>query len=319
MSRSMPESYILQRRYTDIDDLSIEAQQWSLDFRQLDRGRFLGDVLQFVANGVYVSDARFCRTLNQKGTPPLGMRTVAIAAFPGLRFNWRGKLIDGQSVMVFPRGAELSSVSGPDFQIYTCSFPEELLSSVGEVLQLGDMEAVCGGVEAIRIGTSAMSRLRHGLLQICQSVRSSPMDLSCQALKSQLTFDLPSSLLAAIAQGRGQCPPAASSKRLAALAKAEAFIEQHARDDIRVGDICQAAGVSQRTLEYAFLTQFGIGPKEFLNTFRLLSVYRQLRAADPRKTKVVDVANDWGFWHMGQFAADYEKRFEVLPSETLRR
>ena len=35
--------------------------------------------------------------------------------------------------------------------------------------------------------------------------------------------------------------------------------------------------------------------------------------------KVADVANEWGFWHMGGFAADYRKLFGELPSTTLNR
>jgi len=48
-------------------------------------------------------------------------------------------------------------------------------------------------------------------------------------------------------------------------------------------------------------------------------VHRELRRADPSNTRVADVANEWGFWHMGQFVADYRRRFGERPSETLRR
>jgi AraC-like DNA-binding protein len=34
---------------------------------------------------------------------------------------------------------------------------------------------------------------------------------------------------------------------------------------------------------------------------------------------ITDVANEWGFWHMGQFAADYQSQFGELPSETRNR
>lgn len=319
MSQSLPDAYVFQRRFTDIEDLAVEARQWRIDVRQLERGRLLGDVLQFGVKGVHVSEARFCRSLNQKGTPPLGMRTIGVPAHPNLRLTWRGQSIDGECVLVFPRGSELSSVSGPDFHIYTCSFPEEMLSAVGDALTVGDIDAVCSGREAIRIGPSAMESMRGRLRQICSTVRSTPADLTSPKIVSRLSLDLPSSLLTAMAQGQGKCPPAAGPKRLAAVARAEAFIEQNARDEIRVGDICHAAGVSERTLEYAFVEQFGIGPKEFLTAFRLFSIYRQLRAADERTTRVADIANAWGFWHMGQFAADYRSRFDELPSETLRR
>ena len=43
-----------------------------------------------------------------------------------------------------------------------------------------------------------------------------------------------------------------------------------------------------------------------------------IRAADETEG-VADIANGWGFWHMGQFAADYRRQFGELPSETLAR
>ena len=319
MPQDTPATYVLNRTFTDVDDLVVEAQQWSVDFRQLDRGRFDGNVLQFGAHGVHISHARFGRSLNQKGTPPSGMRTVAVPANTDLRLKWRGKLIDGQSLMVFPLGSELSSVSGPDFHVYTCSFPEELLSSVGEALKIGGIDEVSGGVEAIRVGSSAIMKLQSCLRRICQSVRDDATALSNNSLASKLTLALPNNLMNAIGSGKGKCPPTTGHKRLAALTRAEAFIALYACDNIKIADVCHAADVSERTLKYAFVEQFGIGPKEYLHAYRLNAVRRQLRNDDTRTTRVTDVANLWGFWHMGQFAADYRQRFEELPSETLQR
>lgn len=318
MPQDIPATYVLNRTFADVDDLAVEARQWSVDFRQLDRGRFDGNVLQFGAHGVHISHARFGRSLIQKGTPPVGMRTVAIPASPGLRLQWRGKLIDGQSLMVFPLGSELSSVSGPDFHVYTCSFPEELLSRVGETLKVGGVDEIGGGVEAIRVELSAIMKLQSGLRQICQSVRDDPTVLSNSSLVSKLTLALPNNLMNAIASAKGKCRPSTGHKRLEALTRAEAFVALYAGDNIKIADICHAADVSERTLQYAFVERFGIGPKEYLNAFRLFSARRRLRAADPRTMNVADVANECGFWHLGQFAADYRERFEELPSQTLR-
>ena len=315
----MQQTFLIRQTFADVDDLALQARQWNLDFRQLDRGQFQGKLLQFGVGGVQIGDARFCRSVRQKGAPPLGMRTIAIPANRDLRLQWRGKSIDGQSLMVFPEGAEFSSVSGSDFHVYTCSFPNELISTIGESLKVGDLDNVGDGIDAFRVERSAVERLRRRLFKICNSVRNEPTALSNTGLSQQLTCDLPKELLAAIAQSRGKCPFTTGRKRLAALARAEAYIERHARGAVRVADLCKAAGVSERTLQYAFVQKFGIGPKEFLNVFRLISIRRQLQVADPRRTKVADVANDWGFWHMGQFAADYRQRFEEYPSETLNR
>lgn len=319
MTREIPQTYLVRRTFGDVDDLTAEARQWNVDFRQLDRGAFAGRLLQFGGNGVHISHARFNRSLRQKGMPPAGMRTIAVPARPDLRLQWRGKSIDGQSLMVFPEGAELSSVSGPDFHIYTCSFSKELLSWVGENLRVGDIDEVSGGIDAVRVESLAIKELRGCLLRICSFVQNEPTVLSHARVLRQLTCELPRIVLTAVAQSQGKCPPATGRKRLKVLELAESYIEQHACKDIRVGDICRAAGVSERTLEYAFVERFGIGPKDYLKVFRLVSVRRQLRAADAQTTKVADVANRWGFWHQGQFAADYRQRFDELPSETLRR
>ena len=82
--------------------------------------------------------------------------------------------------------------------------------------------------------------------------------------------------------------------------------------------MCQAAGVSWRTQDYAFRECFGVTPKAYLTALRLDGVRRELVPTDP-PVKIADVANRWGFWHLGQFAADYRRQFGELPSETLRR
>ena len=100
--------------------------------------------------------------------------------------------------------------------------------------------------------------------------------------------------------------------------RAEAFVERCAEGYIDVQDLSRVAQVSKRTLEYAFVERFGLAPSAYLKSHRLNSVRRALRAADPEGEKVSDIANRWGFWHMGQFAADYRAQFDELPSQTLR-
>ena len=75
----------------------------------------------------------------------------------------------------------------------------------------------------------------------------------------------------------------------------------------------------ERSLQRGFRELMGVSPKEYLLARRLSGVHRTLRHAHPARTRVADVANEWGFWHMGQLAADYRRHFGQKPSETLRR
>jgi transcriptional regulator GlxA family with amidase domain len=94
--------------------------------------------------------------------------------------------------------------------------------------------------------------------------------------------------------------------------------------DVREGritayDLSVAAGVSQRTLEYAFQMHLGTTPGRYLRALRLNGVRRELRQGDPTTTTVSRVALKWSFYHAGRFSALYRSQFGELPGQTLRR
>lgn len=100
---------------------------------------------------------------------------------------------------------------------------------------------------------------------------------------------------------------------------AEEFILGHLDTPIRVADIAAAVGVSVPTLNRAFRKCHGMGPKAFVKRRRLDRVRSELRRADPEATSVTEIATKYAFWHLSQFASDYQKQFGELPSMTLRR
>ena len=56
----------------------------------------------------------------------------------------------------------------------------------------------------------------------------------------------------------------------------------------------------------------------YLKALRLNGVRKALSAAERDRMRIIDVAMDWGFEHMGHFAADYRAMFGERPSETPR-
>ncbi len=84
-------SILLHCRFNDFDELAFEARHWDIDFVQLDRGRFEGEVVQVISGGVLFSEGRFGRTLTQQGVAPRGMRSFVVPAGPNVCFKWRDK------------------------------------------------------------------------------------------------------------------------------------------------------------------------------------------------------------------------------------
>jgi AraC family transcriptional regulator, ethanolamine operon transcriptional activator len=100
---------------------------------------------------------------------------------------------------------------------------------------------------------------------------------------------------------------------------AEEFALSQSEDHLYVSDLCRVAGVSERTLEYAFKEVMGLTPVTYLIRLRLHRVRRALLAATQGSTTVSTEALNWGFWHFGEFSRAYKDCFGELPSDTLRR
>nr|WP_225585054.1 MULTISPECIES: helix-turn-helix domain-containing protein [unclassified Acidovorax] len=83
-------------------------------------------------------------------------------------------------------------------------------------------------------------------------------------------------------------------------------------------EVCRHVGASHRKLNYCFQEVLGMSPARYLRVLRLNGVRRQLRSELDLRLGVQDVAALWGFWHLGQFSADYKRQFAELPSHTLK-
>jgi AraC family ethanolamine operon transcriptional activator len=101
--------------------------------------------------------------------------------------------------------------------------------------------------------------------------------------------------------------------------RAEEFMRAHWRDPMWVLDLCRELGVSERTLHYAFQEVRGLSPMAYFKASRLNAVRQELKATRAGTTTVREIAQRWGFWHTGEFAADYRRLFGELPSQTLNR
>ena len=100
---------------------------------------------------------------------------------------------------------------------------------------------------------------------------------------------------------------------------AEDYALSHTAERLYVTDLCEAAGVSERTLQYAFKEVMGMTPVAYLTRLRLHRVRHALRTATQASTTVTTEALRWGFWHFGDFSRAYKDCFGELPSDTLRR
>ncbi len=299
----------------DFDDFAKVIADWDLDFRQLDRGTSPVRMVRIGTDRIRLMGFRFERRYEQRGSSPPGVVTIGLPPKAGEPIRWRRSLAPPGSMICFASGAEFAAVTRAGFTGATLSLAVDHLADIAEGLGLA---GAVSGMDVLQLLTGrdplAVDRLRESVDSVL--ALASPH----AGLLDVLEEEIPELLVRALDSGMAteQAGRPAPRERDRVRQRALAFIEAHAHEAPPIRRICEAAGTSWRTLDYAFKEHFGVTPKAYLQAQRLHGVRRELREADA-ETVIADVAGRWGFWHMGQFAADYRRTFDQLPSETLLR
>ncbi|WP_353509254.1 AraC family transcriptional regulator [Intrasporangium sp.] len=96
------------------------------------------------------------------------------------------------------------------------------------------------------------------------------------------------------------------------------FIEEHADQDLTVGDIAAAAGVTPRAIQLAFRRHLDTTPMAYLRRVRLARVHEELDLAGPHDgVTVTAVASKWGFSGSSRFTSHYREAYGESPGQTL--
>jgi len=303
--------FIVDHEFDDVDELAEVTKEWDLDFRQLNQGPFSGSVRQAVAGPVHLARTKLSGVLHQRGTTPPDVYTFS---FPGVRpmdFCWRGYTVGDTDLLIHQPGGEFESISKHDFELLLISVSREKLEDAARRLGLAFPEHAFDGLEITSCDPEILSNLRDLVaIALALLVDGRPLTKSIE----QRACDF---LIRGLAPGfRSDPRPGRGRRRLIDLAVRLARDRAHEIPSVK--ELCKESGASERTLRRGFAERFGVSPKTYLQAQRLIGVRRDLRSS-VQGERISDVANRWGFWHLGQFAMDYRRHFGELPSETLGR
>lgn len=105
----------------------------------------------------------------------------------------------------------------------------------------------------------------------------------------------------------------------AIVERATNFLDARGAAPLRLPDLCEAVGCSERTLRSAFLQFYGVGPHRYLCVRRLHLIRAALLMADPAHETVAGIILRLGISDGGRMAKDYLQLFGEYPRTTLGR
>lgn len=293
-------------------------QNWDLDYRQLEAGRFSSELLLFGNDTTIIGREKLGRRIHQAGASPLGLITFGVLVNPKTRIRWRGYDVSGDMLCIFPQGGELDSITHDDFDVFPISVSEASFNKTCALLELPDITTLINSSEVFRCNPKKISELRSWLLSVYHNLITGTEEFRGAQYLKQVEQGLIDRLVRILSEPNQPVSIKPLRKRDKALLAAEKYIAESGSEQITIAELCLVTNVSERTLEYAFREQYKLTPKSYTLIHRMNNVRKQLRKSKPSKGSISEIARLHGFWHMGQFSADYKKIFAELPSETLK-
>lgn len=300
----------------------IEVESW-----QLSLGQFEGTVSQIIGDGVQIDLHQYNSLMRYKG---FSLRTWQFG-LPVKRqliiFEHKYELEDNY-ILICPPQVGFMGVEKHFHGTYIFAFSLERLQDLCETLHLPEPEKFLGSANSfprvVACSPTQMSQLRQSFEQLYQIFWT----LNCKChlekdtllinyLKEKLEEEIAENLLLTVATSQNIKLKKVIIRRSCVLKQVEDFMMNNLTAEISCNDICQAVGVSKRTLEYIFKEFYNITPKAYFKRLRL-NYLRQCLQENYPQSNISEIAENLGFFHRGDLAADYQKLFGELPSDTVK-
>ncbi len=299
------------------------VSMWDLDFRILSKNNFSSFLSIYTNQKFQIGRTKLDGKIQQLGIRPKGFRTLVVPVHNANNFIWLNKKTDGKQLLIFPENENIDAVSYTNFDVYVISIEESYLFETIEYLGYRNAKKYFGGSEKqINLSELFVKEFHQIADEFLYYVKSDKENGLNHSIKAH-TFQFDNIILYLLRffennEYRYIIKPK-MRRRDIAMKKAVDLINNDLDVMPTISQLCRYSGISERTLEYAFLEKFQVTPKDYIKATRLNKIRVELLRNNSKDCKISNIALFNGFWHMGQFAADYKKWFGELPSETLKR
>lgn len=304
---------LVEGSFDDIDAMAASPLAWNLEYEQIGRGRFQGQLTQLLMDRLQLARINWSPGVLQSGSAPTGTWVF------GLPISAAGSL----HVRRRPAGAgELLAATSRDDVGFTATGPTELMVIVLPTPMIDRWIQARRGIDRFdvnlpsprwQVSACEMTRRAGALSGLLQRLQSQPSSyLGGQGL-SHVEASILDVVLSMIPSAEVIEPLHSRARVARAVLK---ILHERLDDPPSITNLCLAVGAKERTLHLSCVEAFGRPPAALLAELRLNATHRALSHPE-QETSVTAVATHCGFTHLGRFAEIYRRQFGELPSVTL--
>ncbi len=312
---------IYANNFDCFEEMAELTKAWELEFYQLSNNQFNSHLAQFISNNLVVSRSKIGCISEHCGYTPSGFRTFALLSYDSTPTIFRGKFADQNTLMCFPEDNTIAASAPSGFDVYTLSINKDyLLNKIYSVTGLEPDELINKHGETLACPEEAINSLRdYYKIFMGQVILASTMNGKLTFPLQLMDFEhkLSELLINCLVKSRRKEKDCLSKKVNQGIATSLEIINDDNIDTPSIECLSAKVGISQRSFENGFMKFYGVTPKKYIKYKNLNRIRRDLLKSEPTEATVIDVANRYGLWHMGQLSKDYKSLFGEVPSKTL--
>lgn len=296
----------------DADEQAHNLKDWQQQYDQISHGEFYGCINEVSLNHIHAFREYTSQAVRQQcNVLPDSIWLGFSADNKTCRIN--GHNVASQTLMVRPGNTEFELVTPEKYNIYGIVVSQDALINVAEKQGIAFNLALLNSPMR-NWPPQKLDQLKYLLNEI---IKPDHVSVAGELQQDTLLMTM-LDILQQDDTNRRESPSLA--KRQAVVTKVKEYIVAHPNEQITITQLCELVHVSRRTLQYSFEDVLGISPLRYLRLSRLNAVRRILLSGIKEDETILMIAEQWGFWHAGQFAHDYTRLFGENPSQTrLRR
>lgn len=305
----------------DVYAQSRTISAWQQLYDQIHPGHFQGELTEILFDGIQICREYTNLALRQSCMVQPGSFWFGIPTTNGDIGFIGSQPIDERSLAVSAGGEEFELNTPDDYAILGMVISDDVLFQNTDMLVDQDqffrlLRKPTALVVEPREKEILWLFVHQALWYGCRD----PKRMRCGNLSKVLNHNLLMTLLTLL-ESAHPLPSQTPGRRIGyrrLVASAREYVLERTSELVTVLDLCRELYVSRRTLQNAFCEVLGVGPNAWLKMIRLNAVHRELISPFSLCNTVTDAAMRWGFWHLSQFATDYQWLFNEKPSATLR-
>lgn len=302
----------------DIDEIPTVLSDWKMEWRQLSRGCFSGQLKFARFETIALLYLSWNQAVQIQGVLPPGTISFGIEISSEGQAVWQGFKYSNQDILISSnREIDLKVPAGYEMFIIVVKRdlllayadlqqrrlrPEDLRKSVGRA-----NSAALNAIKAYLQSNFALLEPEVNGEKVYPDARSITQDVVSLLITVLLSIEDSSVQLSHLLQ------------RMQLVKQLEQHMLAHLDQPLTIEQLCTVAGISERSLNNYFHDLLDMSPIAYFKALRLNRVRSALKRADPTTDKVTSIAKQWGFQHMGYFSMDYKAMFGESPSKTLWR